>query len=335
MKFTTKVRVAAVAALTATIPGVAIAQVPPTVSTPVAPVAGLPVGLIAPEVTIAGVPVGGLSKADAKIAVVTSRAAKRAPIVLVARGARLKLDPFAAGYSADIDAAIAAALAIGRTRPQTAAKIPVRERVDLKVLRRVIEWRTRARSIAAQDASISFASGTAVIRTARAGVQINLDRSVKLVAAGLVTRTRSTFPLPTKRVKPTVTVVPTAILIDRSAFTLTLYRNRTTRTFGVAVGQSAYPTPSGLFSIVSQQRNPTWTPPNSAWAAGLGPVAPGAGNPLGTRWMGLSASGIGIHGTPSPESIGSRASHGCIRMRIPDAETLFDLVSVGTPVYIR
>jgi hypothetical protein len=110
MKLKSKVRVAVVAAISATIPCVAIAQVPPTVSTPVAPVAGLPVGVIAPEVTIAGVPVGGLSKADAKIAVVTSRAAKRAPIVLVARGARLKLDPFAAGYSADIDAAIAAAM---------------------------------------------------------------------------------------------------------------------------------------------------------------------------------------------------------------------------------
>jgi lipoprotein-anchoring transpeptidase ErfK/SrfK len=317
------------------LPSPAFAQTSPSVTTPVAPIASLPEGVIAPDVTVAGVPVGGLSVADAKMAVVNSRAAKRAPIIIVARGARLKLDPFVAGYSADIDAAITQALAVGRRRPQVPTNLEIRETVNRQTLRRVLEWRTRSRSVAARDASISFSTGRAVIRRARAGVEIDIDRSVKIVRTGLITRSRLAYPLPTKRVRPTVTVVPTAVMIDRSSFTLTLYRGGKTRKFGVAVGQSAYPTPTGLFSIVSQQRNPTWTPPNSAWAAGLGPVAPGAGNPLGTRWMGLSSPGIGIHGTPSPWSIGSRASHGCIRMRIPEAETLFDLVSVGTPVFIR
>jgi lipoprotein-anchoring transpeptidase ErfK/SrfK len=85
---------------------------------------------------------------------------------------------------------------------------------------------------------------------------------------------------------------------------------------------------------VTKQRNPWWYPPDTAWAAGASPIPPGPGNPLGTRWMGLSASGVGIHGTPDAASIGYSASHGCIRMRIPDAEWLFERVEVGSTVFI-
>ncbi len=106
------------------------------------------------------------------------------------------------------------------------------------------------------------------------------------------------------------------------------------RTFGVATGQSQYPTPSGLWHIVDMQLNPWWRPPDSPWAQGLEPIPPGPGNPLGTRWMGLDAAGVGIHGTPDAASIGYSASHGCIRMQIPDAEWLFNYVTIGTPVYI-
>ena len=109
---------------------------------------------------------------------------------------------------------------------------------------------------------------------------------------------------------------------------------RLRRTFGVATGQSVYPTPIGRFTIVTKQRNPWWYPPNSSWARGQQPVPPGPGNPLGTRWMGLSASGVGIHGTPDSASIGYSASHGCIRMHIPSAEWLFNQVEVGTTVFI-
>jgi lipoprotein-anchoring transpeptidase ErfK/SrfK len=126
------------------------------------------------------------------------------------------------------------------------------------------------------------------------------------------------------------------IRIDLSERTLYLYGgdDQLITTYRVAVGMPAYPTPTGTFRIMTKAKNPTWNPPDSAWAAGMGPVAPGDGNPLGTRWMGLNSPGIGIHGTPTPSSIGSAASHGCIRMKIPDAEDLFDRVFVGTPVEI-
>jgi lipoprotein-anchoring transpeptidase ErfK/SrfK len=82
------------------------------------------------------------------------------------------------------------------------------------------------------------------------------------------------------------------------------------------------------------QRNPWWRPPDSPWAQGLKPIPPGPGNPLGTRWMGLDAAGVGMHGTPDDASIGYSASHGCIRMHVPDAEWLFNQVHIGTPVFI-
>jgi lipoprotein-anchoring transpeptidase ErfK/SrfK len=125
------------------------------------------------------------------------------------------------------------------------------------------------------------------------------------------------------------------IVIRRGSNRLYLYQGmRLERVFGVATGQSIYPTPLGRWSIVVKWRNPWWYPPSSSWARGLKPIPPGSGNPLGTRWMGLSASGVGIHGTPDDASIGYSASHGCIRMHIGDAEWLFNHVDLGTTVFI-
>ena len=106
------------------------------------------------------------------------------------------------------------------------------------------------------------------------------------------------------------------------------------KTYSVAVGQPAYPTPTGSFKIISKVVDPTWTPPDSPWAAGAVPIGPGPDDPLGTRWMGLSAPSVGIHGTYASSSIGTAASHGCVRMLLHQAEELFDLVFVGTPVEI-
>jgi lipoprotein-anchoring transpeptidase ErfK/SrfK len=109
---------------------------------------------------------------------------------------------------------------------------------------------------------------------------------------------------------------------------------RSWRVFLVATGQTSYPTPLGRFTIVVKWRNPWWYPPASPWAKGQQPIPPGPNNPLGTRWLGLSAPGVGIHGTPSDGSIGYSVSHGCIRMHIPDAEWLFNHVQIGTTVFI-
>ena len=153
----------------------------------------------------------------------------------------------------------------------------------------------------------------------------------------LATNSRAAVRLRFRELKPRVTrrSIGPVIVIHRGSNRLYLYNGtRPWRVFGVATGQSSYPTPLGRWSIVVKWRNPWWYPPNSAWAKGAKPIPPGPGNPLGTRWMGLSASGVGIHGTPDDTSIGYSASHGCIRMHIPDAEWLFVRVRIGTPVYI-
>jgi lipoprotein-anchoring transpeptidase ErfK/SrfK len=145
-------------------------------------------------------------------------------------------------------------------------------------------------------------------------------------------------------VRPKVTAAdlerayPSIITIDRANFTLRLFKRlKAVKRYGIAVGMAGLDTPSGVYAIHDKQIDPAWHVPNSAWAGSLaGQTIPGgaANNPLKARWMGL-ANGVGIHGTAEAWSIGSRASHGCIRMRVGDVVDLFRRVSVGTPVLIR
>lgn len=97
------------------------------------------------------------------------------------------------------------------------------------------------------------------------------------------------------------------------------------KTYPVAIGKPSTPSPLGSYRIVNQIDHPTWCAHGNS-------VAPGPQNPLGTRWIGLSKSGYGIHGTNEPDSIGKAISHGCIRMRNKDVEELFALVAPGLTV---
>ncbi len=128
------------------------------------------------------------------------------------------------------------------------------------------------------------------------------------------------------------------LIVDLGDLRLYFYRGgKLYKSYPVAAGSAAYPTPTGSYSIVNKSKDPTWMPPDSDWAKDAEPVPPGVNNPLGTRWIGTSAPAIGIHGVPpsSEGTIGSYASHGCIRMHNADAIQLFDLVVVGMPVIIR
>ncbi|MGC1650693.1 MAG: L,D-transpeptidase [Candidatus Sulfotelmatobacter sp.] len=99
-------------------------------------------------------------------------------------------------------------------------------------------------------------------------------------------------------------------------------------TFPVAVGAAASPSPTGEFQIVNRVANPSYYRPGTV-------IPSGKGNPVGTRWVGLSRKGYGIHGTNAPRSVGHAASHGCIRLRNRDIEKLFTMVQVGDVVQIR
>jgi lipoprotein-anchoring transpeptidase ErfK/SrfK len=129
---------------------------------------------------------------------------------------------------------------------------------------------------------------------------------------------------------------PSYLTLDRGTFTLRLWKHlKLAKEYTVAVGMEGLETPEGLYEIQEKEENPVWHVPNSAWAGDLAgqTIPPGPADPIKARWMGIF-EGAGIHGTEETESLGTAGSHGCIRMAIPDVEELYDLVEVGTPIYI-
>jgi lipoprotein-anchoring transpeptidase ErfK/SrfK len=131
---------------------------------------------------------------------------------------------------------------------------------------------------------------------------------------------------------------PSYIIVDRSHFTLRLYEDlKLERTYAIAVGRQGLETPAGLYDVQWRETNPSWHVPNSAWAGKLAgkTIPPGPDDPIKARWMGFNG-GAGIHGIDPSEysSIGHDASHGCVRMRIPDVIDVYDKTDVGTPVYV-
>jgi lipoprotein-anchoring transpeptidase ErfK/SrfK len=149
---------------------------------------------------------------------------------------------------------------------------------------------------------------------------------------------------PLTKVKPRVTfanlarVYNTVLTIDRGSFKLRLFKGlKFSRSYPIAVGMAGLDTPAGRYAIQNKQVNPAWHVPNSSWAGSLaGQVIPGGApnNPLRARWLGI-ANGVGIHGTSEDWSIGTRASHGCIRMHVSDVIDLYSRVPVGAPVLIK
>ena len=326
-----KVSVAAVVGAALAVPAVAVAQEPEPAPEPPA---GPAVGYIADGVTIDGVDVGGLTRQQATAKVLKKRVApKRKPLALRFAGKRFAINPVTVGYTADVRYAVRGAYAFGHSRPlRDGMNVPLRESFNRKKLRNVLAAKAARLAVSPVDAAISFRGSKPVIRKARVGKQVKLAGAERIVANALLARNKRIYNLPSERVRPARTAHPPAVLIERDKFKLTLFKNGKRNSFTVAVGQAAYPTPVGNFQITTKQRNPTWFPPNSPWARGIGPVPPGPGNPLGTRWMGTSATAIGIHGTPVPSSLGSRASHGCIRMSVANSEWLYDQIEIGTPV---
>jgi lipoprotein-anchoring transpeptidase ErfK/SrfK len=284
---------------------------------------------IASGVTISGVDVGDLTAAEAVAAVGASFAR---PLVLLVPHHRLAVTPARLGANAAVRAAVRRAL-----------EAPVGSALKLRVM---LSRRGAERYLAAVakrfdrapvDAQLLLRNLRPVVTREREGRTLRRVRAMDAMFGALVSNTRPLLRLRFARLEPRVThaSIGPAIVIRRGSNRLSLYRGtRLWRVFGVATGQSRYPTPLGRWQIVVKWRNPWWYPPSSGWAKGLKPIPPGPGNPLGTRWMGLSASGVGIHGTPDDASIGYSASHGCIRMHISDAEWLFNHVAIGTTVFI-
>ena len=216
---------------------------------------------------------------------------------------------------------------------------------DKKKLAAFVARVDRSARIAPRDATVRITLQHMLKRSSKSGREMDDKGLAKALALAL------TDPRAPRQVRPKRAVVKakvrtkdlanrygTVVTISQSSFRLRLFKRlKFVKSYGVAVGQPAYPTPTGLFSISNKQVNPAWTAPNSPWAGELaGTTTPGgsAANPLRARWMGI-VNGVGIHGTSQEYSIGSRASHGCIRMRVADVIDLYPRVPLGTPVLIR
>jgi lipoprotein-anchoring transpeptidase ErfK/SrfK len=298
-----------------------------------APVLGggaAPPVLVAKGVTLAGLGVGDMSYEQAA-ATVRPAFTKR---IRVALGAKYWfVRPARFGIS------VAVADGVSRALDASAGEaVPLVPEIDADAARTYVERLDKRFSYPAKDAELTGLKGLVPQFSAtKTGRKVEVTATLKRLVHALKFPEQRRVRIAVRTVAPKVTArtFGPVVVIRRSVNELRYYvGKRLVRTFGVATGQAVYPTPTGQFSIVDKQLWPWWRPPDSPWARGLKPIPPGPGNPLGTRWMGLSAPGVGIHGTPDDASIGYSASHGCIRMHIPDAEWLFQHVELGTPVVI-
>lgn len=291
-----------------------------------------PPATIAEGVTIGKVPVGGLSAEEAR-ALLERRFARELRLV-VAPGRTVRVAPAALGAAPYLGKAVA--LAVRVKRPGYA--VPLAVRAPRAGVERYLARLASSFDRKPVDARVVFRADRPVLTKDAPGRRLKVVIAARLITRALKTHSREPIALPVEQLAPALAAGSFAhlIVIRRESKRLSLYDGaRLARTFQIATGMAAFPTPLGRFEVVVKQRNPWWyPPPGASWTRGLEPVPPGPANPLGTRWMGLSAPGIGIHGTPDAASVGTAASHGCIRMFIPQSEWLYDHIGTGTPVYI-
>jgi lipoprotein-anchoring transpeptidase ErfK/SrfK len=328
------------------VPVLGLVAMPAAAATP-----PLPGELIGPGVSAGGVDVSGLTIDDAAQRL-DAAYGPRLKEDIIAQAAGLTFRLTAAGAKATFDPLRTAkrALYAGRQpRPPAPAPgaaapgidVPLAATHDQRAVRRFTARIDKRLYRPARDAGLRITLRRVRVTHSAVGRDINATALARDIGAALDdARLTRVFTPALRTVHPKVTAdkVPrTVITIQQSTFTLRLFRNlRVVKRYKVAVGQPQYPTPRGRFAIASKQINPVWSVPNSPWAgelAGTTVVGGSAANPLKARWMGI-ANGVGIHGTGEDYSIGTRASHGCIRMHVGDVVALYKRVPIGTPVLI-
>jgi lipoprotein-anchoring transpeptidase ErfK/SrfK len=295
-----------------------------------APATGNAPAGIEPGVRAGGVALEGLSWSPARQELEDS---VRRP-VRFALGKRLwSVSPDRFQVAAEIDGAVTVALGAGRGTEVPLRVTAARDRIEAYVAAVASDLDKPA-----ANARLAGLDGLQpVLVKERAGRTLDRKALVEAIEEALLTNTRARIRLALRPVPPEVRIadLPPVVVIQRESKRLHLYEQGTlVRTFPIATGTSQYPTPLGEFSIVDMQRHPWWYPPPSDWARDAKPIPPGPGNPLGTRWMGFDRYMVGIHGTSNAASIGTPASHGCVRMYTWDAEWLFDRIRHGTPVHV-
>jgi lipoprotein-anchoring transpeptidase ErfK/SrfK len=313
-------------------------------------------GKIADGVTIGGVDVGGMDEAEAKSAV---RQELLAPLRHSLRvgyaGHRWTLEGKSLKVHANLNRAAEEAVAVshdeflpGRvvryvTGGSVDENVPAGITYSQPAVNRFVRHVAAAVDREPVNAHVDPAADSLEVVAGKNGRKLrDVLLTRQLNAAVLNAGADHTIAARTHSIPPEVTKsevaarYPSYLTLDRATFTLRLWEHlKLAKSYTVAVGQEGLETPEGLYHIQEKQENPSWHVPNSAWAGSLAGqvIPPGPEDPIKARWMGIF-EGAGIHGTEETESLGSAASHGCVRMSIPDVEELYDRVEVGTPIYI-
>jgi lipoprotein-anchoring transpeptidase ErfK/SrfK len=308
-------------------------------------------GLILPGVTVAGTDVGGMTRAEAIQAV--ERIVQEGltePLTVRAAGGSWKTSPAELGRSADVGAAVDEALqASNSVGFVTRVWHRLREEpVDISVDLTFENGGTGVADLVSiiaddvaqtpRDASVAVVDGEVTFVHSRPGHALGTNVATKRLEA-VLEEGSAAVRLPVKTVKPKVpdARIGKTIVVDRTTNQLYLYDAfDLEKSYHVATAAAGYVTPAGEWTIIDKRENPTWTnPAPDTWGADLpASIPPGPGNPLGTRALYLDAPGIRIHGTYDVSSIGTHASHGCIRMLISDVEQIYPLVPIGTRVIV-
>ena len=314
--------------------------------------------VIANGVKIGPVDVGGMSRAEAR-----TRVQQRlleplnTPLIISAGKETFPLSAREAKIEADLDAMLDEAVRRSRdggvlartwraiSGQELAARVTPDVHYSRRAVQRIVDRVRVAVSREAVDAKVEFKPQELKIRRARTGRTIDALTLRSQVQTALVSAVDDrTLDVPIQTVQPKVSGeklaarYPVVLAVDRANFKISLFKKlKKVQVYPIAVGQVGLETPAGLYKIQNKAVNPAWTVPNSPWAGSLaGQVIPGGTpqNPLKARWLGVY-DGVGVHGTDARASIGTNASHGCIRMLIEDVEKLYDQVPVGTPIYIH
>lgn len=312
---------------------------------------------IAKGVRVGGIDLSGLRSPEA-------RAKLRAellqplssPVTVRARGKTFHLTAREAKIAANIDEMVREAVAEGRkgnvlsrtlrgvTGGEVQANLQPEVTYSSEAVGRLVSRVRRHVDADAKDATVEFTAAGLQTVEGHTGFAVDKAKLRNRVEAALLrpSENQRIVRAKVREVRPAVSTdelaskYDTAIVVDRDSYVLRLYKGlKLAKTYPIAVGMAGLETPAGLYDIENKQVNPSWHVPNSDWAGKLAGqvIPPGPTNPIKARWMGI-IGGAGIHGTTDVASIGSNASHGCIRMRIPDVIDLYDRVPVGSAVYI-
>jgi lipoprotein-anchoring transpeptidase ErfK/SrfK len=312
---------------------------------------------IAPGVKVGGVDVGGRD-ADSARKIIEKQvvAPLKQPVVVSYDGKDYTLSPKVLHAHADVDGMVQEAIDRSRqgsifdrvsryaTGSDVDANLEPRVGYDKSAVKDFVHELADKIDQEPVDATVIPSGGRLRQEAGQAGRSVDERQMTSAINHAARSPGRDeTIPAVVETTKPEVNkkdlaqAYPRYVYIDRGSYTLRFYSHlRLKESYPIAVGQQGLETPAGLYHALDKQVNPSWHVPNSAWAGSLAGqvIPPGPADPLKARWIGIF-DGAGIHGTDDIGSLGSAASHGCVRMSIPDVIDLYDRVEVGDPIYIQ